>query len=218
MAPGSRFGGTGFQESVDQGVEYQCPQCGAKVPIRDTGALLSGGLISAFWLAIGGWALWAGPLWYLRNARYFAGENDFDLYLFDGILSLLAVGVFAVACWYAWTEFLAPLRNVRRHPVAGRLREPTADERREQSRARRTLVLSVLVLPLGLWAVLLVAIWLLSLTGLDLRENTAVKYIAVAVLVGAVFSLGRKSRINAPLLMAGMAGWLAVFVAVIFMF
>lgn len=218
MAPTSRFAGGTMNIGTDQGLIYHCPACDTEVEIRDSGALVMGGVASLFWGAAGVWMIYEGPVWYIDVLNY-GFEFEFDGYTV--LDTLVALGCTAIAGFAAWAVFkflLGPLMTVIRHPVTGENRELSVEDAREGQGSRRVTLLSFFVYPLAVWVFVLGALWVMDAAGIDVRDN---EFVVFGVFAVAFFILAKGARIHGAKLwyvFAGLAIWLAVFVAFIFLF
>ena len=216
MRAETTFRSTGLTASTDNGLNYECPQCGAQVRIRNGASIFLGAVISLFWGAVGIWAFWSGPLWYIQHFSYHSEGYGFPLLLIDIVFFLLGLGVFALGMWTVWSFFVAPMLVFLRHPVVGQNRSLTTSEITTRTRARRDMLLSLLAYPMVLWAFLIGILWTLDAVGLNAADNAAVKTALVGGLLGGVYLLARRIGVNAFFMFVGMVIWLVVFVAVVF--
>ncbi len=218
MAPVSSFTGTGQTVGTEQGFDFKCPDCDAEVQIRDTGALFVGSVISAFWLAVGYWALNSGILWYVRHWEVLWTEFRLSFFLMDIGLMLLSFGVILLSAWTIWTFLAGPLLKRVRNPAVGENRARTSAEAKDASKDRRDGLLSFFVYSLAAWLPLLAAIWLLDVFGIDVRGNGFFKNVLLFGLLGGIYYLARKIGTRAYFIFFGMIFWLALVVLAIFTF
>ena len=216
MRPETSFVGSGLGGSSEHGLTYKCESCGAEAKILDSGAFFMGTLYSLFWIAITGWALYEGPLWYIRHPNYFSGDYSLSFLPLDAGVILLSLAVAAFTGWFIWISLLGPLKTLIRHPVTGENRVQSAEEAAGRTRSKRAAFLSFFVYSLLLWAPLVGVFWALDAMGVDVQGNDVLTYGAVGAVLGLIVVLGRRYGANVGYAVAGMAFWLAVFIAVIF--
>jgi len=217
MTAQSAFSGTTMGDSHEHGLTYKCPDCGSVVDISDSGTFFMGAVFSLFWIAVGTWAFYAGPLWYLRHLSYF---DDYDpaFILLDAGTIILSVGAIAFSIWTVWISLLKPAIINLRHPVTGENRPKTSSEEGKERITRRTAILSLLVYPIVLWAMFLGIYWLLDALGFDIRGNDFYKYAGALVVLSIGAMLSRRLGANLGFMFVGMAIWLGVFVTALFAF
>jgi len=218
MAPEAAFAKSGFAFAVEQGLVYACPQCGASAKILNAGGLFMGAVYSLFWGAAGLWAFVDGPLWYARHISYFSSDNVASYILLDVGVIVFSIAVMALSGWVIWSFLLSPLTTRLSHPVTGENRSKTDQETARAGRGRRNALLSLFVYPLALWVPLLVLLWVLDASGVDLHENKFVAYVGFGAVLGLAAPVGRALGANVAFTLVGMVIWLAVMVGVIFTF
>jgi hypothetical protein len=216
MAPVELFHGQGLNSLTEYGVEYRCPDCVAQVPVRAPGALLAGGVYAFFWGAIGIWAFYQGPLWYYQHFAYFLEEYNTSFILLDLGAMAFYCGLIALALWIAWKDMYVPLKIWIQHPVTRENRAKSSEETAASALNLRMALMSLLVFPLLVWAVLLGAFWLLDAFGFDLRDNAFVKFAGMAFIFGASAAIGKRFNTNRALVFLGMVIWLVVFITILF--
>ncbi len=216
MAPEAAFDGTTIGSSHEHGLDYRCPACGAQAQIPDSGTIFMGGVYTLFWGAIGVWALWSGPLWYLRHIGYFTSEFDLPLMVFDAFFIVFTLAVAAFAAWFIWLVLVKPARTLMRHPVTGETGEKSPADEAASSATRRGALLSLFVYPAVLWVPLIATIWVLDQAGVDVRANDFAAYAALAILLAAAAALAKWLNARTDLMIVGMVLWLAGFVGLVF--
>jgi hypothetical protein len=123
MAAVANTKGSGPMGGSENGQLFKCPDCGTEVVIRDKAALFIGGVISAFWLAVGYWAFLKGPYWYATGfATLISGDRDTDFLIIDIFVLLLSLGAMALSVWVFWIFLLSPLRKRLRNPISQDIR------------------------------------------------------------------------------------------------
>ncbi len=211
MAPETRFAGDGAMRVTDRGIIYDCPDCGAKAPIRDGSAVFLGGIMALFWGAIGYWAFSQGPLWYGRHFDILL-DQGFDLYLLmDAGVLLFYLLLVAVSVWMIWQDLLQPLLIRAGHPLSHENRAQTEEEKLDDFRGRRDAFLNFFVYSLLMWAPLIGLFLILDWLGFDLHGETG-QIISMVLAFGVMTMLGWRK----PLIFFGMAFWLAVIVGFVF--
>ncbi len=218
MRPNAAFVGEGLGGATEHGLNYTCPNCKTQVKIWDLGAFFMGSIYSLFWGAAGAWVFHQGPLWYMRHLSYFS--NDYKLWYLplDIGTILLSLAIVAFSSWIIWTYLLFPLKILLQHPVTGENRDKTRQERVDVSTNLRSALASFFLYSLLMWIPLIGVFWGLDIIGIDVQDNEFVKYTSIAVLLGLVVTAGKHLGVNVIYAFVGMVFWLAIFVAIIFMF
>lgn len=202
---------------TEKGQMFTCPDCATEVQIRDIGALFVGGVISAFWLAVGYYAFIKGPLWYFRHWEYMFDDGfRVSFLLMDGFVLLLSLGAIVLSGWVSWTFLLSPLRDRALNPVVGENRKRSTNETVEIQTSRRQALMAFFVYPLAIWIPLLGVIYSLDLMNVDMRGNGIGKNALVFGLLALIYYLARRIGSRAYYAFIGMAFWLAVIVGLIF--
>jgi len=218
MEPAYNFQGTGLNSFTQYGTCYTCPDCAKTASIRAPAALLAGAIYAAIWGLVGIWAFNEGPLWYFRHFPYFIEDFKISFFLLDVLAITFYCGLIALALWIAWTEFINPLKTLLTHPVTRENRAMSDEENARNANNQRITMMSLLVFPLFVWALLLGSFWLLDALGFDLRDNPVIKFGGIALILGVSAALGKRFNTNAALVFFGMVIWLAVFITILFTF
>jgi hypothetical protein len=219
MEASANFDGDAMLGGSEKGQVFTCPDCQTEVLIRNNGALFVGAVISAFWLAVGYWTYLKGPSWYYRHWEFVIDDPiNITFFLMDMGVILLSVGTMALSAWVLWTFLLAPLRTRWRNPVVGETRELSTEEKSNVKLSRRRALLAFFVYPLAIWIPLLGLIYMFDMMDIDMRSNGVGKNALVFGLLAFIYYLARRIGIRAYYAFIGMIFWLAVIVAVIFIF
>ncbi len=217
MKPTSSFKGTTIGSAGEQGLVYDCPECGKQVKISDSSALVTGVFYSLFWGAVGLWAFHSGPYWYLIHLGYFSADN-LSFLLFDIVAILFYLAVIGFSGWIIWTFLIGPVKTLAQHPVTKENRMQSHAEVEDVQKSRRSALVSFFLYPLFLWAVLLGVFWALDAAGFDLRENEFIAYTGFGVMLAIGGMVAKRTGLNFTLAFFGMILWLAILITAIFNF
>ena len=218
MAPNAYFRSRGLAGSTDQGIRYGCSNCGHEVLISNSESLFMGALQTVFWLFVAAFAFYKGLFWYVQYYPIYDGDEPFYFYLFDGLSILLSLAAIGVSFGAIWLLFAKPLRIKMRYPQVAPNREQTSVDKQASAHYLRSVLLSIVVVPFVLWAILLGGMWLLDSAGFDLRGDQLTTYLAMGIFFALVIGAGRKLNLPGHLIFIGMALWMGLIVAGIFSF
>lgn len=215
MAPKASFAADGLTGTTEHGLQYKCPECGAEVKISDSGAIFMGAVYSLFWGAVGLWAFYEGPLWYLGNLSYFKTDDIVFMVMDIGVV-LFTSAVAAFSVWIIWTFLLKPVKIMLQHPVTSQNRERTQEENAGVTGNRRSALLSLFVYPLFIWVPVLALFWVVDAVGINIRDNEFIAYGTFGLVIAAAYPVGKRLGANPYYTFIGMALWMGAFVALIF--